>query len=526
MLVLKVKREVLLGVEHFFQSRKEIDDADEPGNDIELTVADVVEPEAENALFKHMYGMVTSAKKTLIFANSRNETEEIIHKLRQLAGVETADEDGFYVHHGSIAASLREQAEDDMRDPDRETCISATMTLELGIDIGNLDQVLQLNATSTVSSFVQRLGRSGRRGGPAKMFFYCREPEIEAETSLGESIPWTFLQMIAVMQLYFESKWIEPPEIPKLPLNVLYQQTMSIVTATTEITPPELAERVLTLSPFQNVSQDQFRTLLRHLISTEHLETLDSGGLIIGSAAEKVINHYRFYATFEDATAYMVRDGTREIGTIESAPELGARFTLAGRSWQTLEVNEDRRTVLVQRVRGKSRNSWTGGKGGIHTRVVERMRQVLLEDTVYSYLHPSAIARLTQARRTARENNVATKHIIAVGGQRYMLLPWKGSRIAYTLERLLACARVSIQGGVQPFFLEVNAASEAMLSSQLRAVSEQLPTSEQLIHGLRPTELARNKFERFVPDALLREAYLIDQLDLSGSVEAIQELLA
>src|SRR5690606_21232819 len=134
--------------------------------------------------------------------------------------------DIYHVHHGSISAPLRETAETAMQEPDQPTCISATVTLELGIDIGQLDQVLQVNATHSVSSFVQRLGRSGRRGDPARMFFYCREQIPDDKASLGKRIPWNFLQTIAIIQLYLEEKWIEPPEVPHLPLSFLYHQTM------------------------------------------------------------------------------------------------------------------------------------------------------------------------------------------------------------------------------------------------------------------------------------------------------------
>lgn len=75
--------------------------------------------------------------------------------------MEGEDEDSFYVHHGNISAVLRERAEQDMRDPDKKACVAATVTLELGIDIGNLDQVIQFNAPSTVSSFVHAWGDLG-----------------------------------------------------------------------------------------------------------------------------------------------------------------------------------------------------------------------------------------------------------------------------------------------------------------------------------------------------------------------------
>jgi ATP-dependent helicase Lhr and Lhr-like helicase len=290
------RREVMLGLEHFIAANNEDnDDLDDQfgfkpdseekrsGQSIDgpSNMNDALIDEAED-MFRHMADMVNTSRKTLIFANSRNDTEEVIHNLRRISGAEAEDEDGYYVHHGSISAVLRERAEQDMRDADKSACVAATVTMELGIDIGNLDQVLQVNATNTVSSFVQRLGRSGRRGGAAKMFFYSRETERQSDAPLGERIPWGLLQTIAIIQLYLEEKWIEPPVIPTLPMSLLYHQTMSTITAHTELTPSEIAEQILTLSPFKEVTFDQYRELLRHLLDLEHLERIDDGGLIIG----------------------------------------------------------------------------------------------------------------------------------------------------------------------------------------------------------------------------------------------------
>ena len=283
--------------------------------------------EDETALFNHMYGLCSRVRKTLMFANSRRMVEETAAALRQIAAAQRAP-DVYFAHHGSIAAPMRLAAEDAMRDPTRPACVAATVTLELGIDIGQLDQVLQIDATYSVSSFVQRLGRSGRRGGPARMFFYSTDVEPRPQASLCELIPWKLLQSIAIVQLYAEERWVEPPLLPQLPISLLYHQTMSVLAAATELTPPQLAQRVLTLSPFAGVTQEQYRTLLLHLVETKHLEQTETGSLIVGLEAEKIVNNYRFYATFEDERGVRVLAQGEEIGTIPQLPEVEDRIRL------------------------------------------------------------------------------------------------------------------------------------------------------------------------------------------------------
>lgn len=143
----------------------------------------------------------TKSRKCLIFANNRASTESVIATVRQIAESEGLP-DIYHVHHGSISARLREAAENAMREPTAPAVTAATVTLEMGIDIGQLERVIQLEAPLSVSSFLQRLGRSGRRGKPADMRFVCAEDEPSGEESLPEQIPWQLLQAIAIIQLY------------------------------------------------------------------------------------------------------------------------------------------------------------------------------------------------------------------------------------------------------------------------------------------------------------------------------------
>lgn len=524
------RREVQLGLEHFIcadeqNERDEEISSNQPASLLSAPEHTTEESNEAEALFEHMSQLVKRVRKTLIFANSRNATEEIIHNLRWLAGIESDDEDGYYVHHGSISAALREKAEADMRDPNKLACIAATVTLELGIDIGNLDQVLQLNATNTVSSFVQRLGRSGRRGNAASMFFYSREDRQDSKASLGKRIPWGLLQTIAIIQLYLEEKWLEPPELPQLPVSLLYHQTMSVLTAQTELTPAQLAGRVLTLSPFASVTFDHYRALLRHLLATEHLEQIEAGGLIIGLAGERIVNNYRFYATFQDEIAYLVREGSREIGSIQSLPAIGDRFMLAGRSWAVLDIDDERRVIQVERVKGKAPAYWLGGGAVVHTRILERMRQILEEDTEYSYLHPKALQRLNSARHLAKMSDMTRGSIVELGGDRYLLLPWQGTRVMTTIELLLQHAGVHMHRSEVPFFFEIEASSSKTLRQQLSAVVDSVPDPQAVVATLPRRMVEQNKYDRYVPDDLLQAAFAADYLDIAGAITALETVI-
>lgn len=515
-------REVQLGLEHFILADKDEDEDIEREEDATPNTPIV---DQKDDLFQHMYRIVQNANKTLIFANSRGDVEACIQNLRRLAGKEIDDEDGYYVHHGSVSAALRERAELDMRDPDKKACVAATITLELGIDLGSLDQVLQLNPPSTVASFVQRLGRSGRRGSSAKMFFYTNETDPDDNVTLGRRIPWALLQTIAIIQLYIEDKWIEPPHIPKLPLSLLYHQTMSSIHAQTELSPRHLAEHILTLSPFSNVTLDQYRTLLQYLIEMDHLERIEGGGLIIGHAAEKMVNHYHFYATFESEIACQVREGSREIGTIQSLPAPGDRFRLAGRSWEVLEIDEERRIIQVQLVRGKATAKWMGSGVIIHTRILQRMRQILQETNDYGYLQLRALERLSQVRRLAQSTGLVSKSILPLGGGDFMLVPWQGTRIIHTISLLFKHMGLKVNDVETPYYLNVKADNEKHLRSVIHEIVENVPDPADVVSSLDAYSMFKNKYDRYVPNELLREAYIHDHMDMDTAITVLAEMI-
>lgn len=510
--------EILLGLEHYTV---------QPEPMLPTPAAEPPQTEGESPVdpaYRHLYEL-TKGTKTLIFANSRQETEAVISQLRRLAEAAGAP-DIYHVHHGSVAAPLREAAERAMRAEGQAACIAATITLELGIDIGQLDQVVQLGATHSVASFVQRLGRSGRRGNPARMFFYCRETEAAPQATLGQRLPWDLLQIIAVIQLYLEEKWIEPPVISQLPFSLLYHQTLSTLAAQTELTPPELAEQVLTLAPFGAVTLEHYRDLLRQLLALEQLEKTETGSLIVGLAAEPLVNHYRFYATFPEESAYQVIAGAQLIGTVQMPVAPTQRFRLAGRTWQVLQANEEQRILFVEQVRGQAKALWSGGRVEVHGRILQRMRQVLHEDQEYGYLLPQAQRRLAAARQLARYSGLAHQPLLPLSEQTALLLPWQGTRQVETLRLLLETAGLIIHRAETPFYLEVSAPGGNMqtLLAQLRTLATTPPTAEQILANLTRADYAVAKYDRYVPDPLLQQAFLQDRLDIPGALAVLRAL--
>ena len=483
-----------LSLEHFCR----------PAEDTEVAVQD--------PYYRYIFEQ-SQGRKCLIFANRRSETEAVVTALRQIAA-EQGLPDIYHVHHGSVAPALRLAAEAAMRAPQRPAVTAATVTLELGIDLGQLETIIQLEAPHSVMSWLQRLGRSGRRGGAQEMRLVTSELEFVGGGEVP--LPWQLLQSMAIIELYLQERWIEPVEPPRYPYSLLYQQTMSTLLAAGELQPAQLAQQVLTLAPFQHITKADYRRLLQHLLAIDHLEQLETGALIIGLAGEKVVSNWRFYAVFPDSEEYGVHDGTREIGSINYEPTVGELIALAGSTWEVREVVGARRQVLVRAAPGLATAHWSGISAPVHQRVLGKMRHLLLHDTgEYRYLRPGARSRLDAARAWAKSVGLAERSVLPWGEQQFCIFPWCGSRSFSALERALRQRGRGL--GVRnviafsPYYLLVQTeqGKADQLEQSLRQLRKEIDSGETFLEGCRIPRL--NKYDVFLPPELLRQAYSDNQ---------------
>ena len=470
-------------------------------------------------IFEH-----TRGKKCLVFVNSREECEMVTTTLRHYCEL-NHEPDRFLVHHGNLSASYRETAEGIMKDDSQYMTTVTTATLELGIDIGRLERAFQIDAPWTVSSFLQRMGRTGRRELPPEMWFVIREDEPEVRAMLPTTIPWKLLQGIALVQLYLEERWVEPPRLDRLPFSLLYHQTMSTLASCGELSPRALADRVLRLHYFHRITQEDYRVLLRHLIATDHIQQTEQGGLIVGLAGERVINSFKFYGVFQESEEYTVRSESQELGTIVSPPPVGEKLAIAGHVWQVLDVDHKRRLIYCRQVKGSVPAYFGQCPGDLHTKILERMRRVLQEDRQYPYLMKNAVARLEQARFTAAHSGAADKTLINLGGNMWCLLPWVGTYTFLTMERFLKikCAdRLGLRNldSARPFFIQFTMKADE--ATFFRVLAEEIRKPIDPMELVYPKELPLfDKYDEYLPEELVKKGFALGVLDVDGLREKV-----
>ena len=470
-------------------------------------------------IFEH-----TRGKKCLVFVNSREECEMVTTTLRHYCEL-NHEPDRFLVHHGNLSASYRETAEGIMKDDSQYMTTLTTATLELGIDIGRLERAFQIDAPWTVSSFLQRMGRTGRRELPPEMWFVIREDEPEVRAMLPTTIPWKLLQGIALVQLYLEERWVEPPRLDRLPFSLLYHQTMSTLASCGELSPRALADRVLRLHYFHRITQEDYRVLLRHLIATDHIQQTEQGGLIVGLAGERVINSFKFYGVFQESEEYTVRSESQELGTVVSPPPVGEKLAIAGHVWQVLDVDHKRRLIYCRQVKGSVPAYFGQCPGDLHTKILTRMRRVLQEDRQYPYLMKNAVARLEQARFTAAHSGAAEKPLINLGGNMWCLLPWVGTYTFLTMERFLKikCAdRLGLRNldSARPFFIQFTMKADE--SAFFRVLAEEIRKPIDPMELVYPKELPLfDKYDEYLPEELVKKGFAFGVLDVDGLREKV-----
>lgn len=515
------KRRIGLHLERFVNYADERDtENSDASDDTVSTGADSGDREHYQYLFQK-----TLDKKTIIFTNSREETELVMANLKQIAQKNKAP-DVYRVHHGNISALIRESTEDEMKSAAEKIVTGATVTLELGIDIGSLDQAVQVGAPLTVSSFAQRLGRCGRRGQtPQLLFTFVESIKIHSDDTLGP-INWDFIRTIAIIELYTKEHWLEPIPPQNHAYNLLYHQTMSCLKSNGEMSPAGLAQAVLSLGCFKNISQADYKRLLLHLIDIEQLQRSENGGLIIGREGEKIVSSYKFLTVFLSTDYLLVKDENRTIGTVDKVYPVGIRFALAGLAWETVDVNIKSKVIFVKPVPGISVVDWdVDFTMELHTVLVRKIRSILKTNGAYPYLSQSCQERLSEIQYITRNSGILDNLVTPLSEKKYAVFPWVGTRQLLTLHYALLQKQVKSKlPWITCIYLEVIFSGS---KEELEGIIADILRSDLDLYTLPLPEKVQisGKYNEFIPFDLLRKQFIEDYLDFEGLKRSLSVML-
>ncbi|MBO8189774.1 DEAD/DEAH box helicase [Streptomyces spirodelae] len=300
-------------------------------------------------------------EKRLVFCDSRRQVEQLGAALRER-------EVTVFLSHASLSAQERTRSEQAFAEA-RDCVIVSTSTLELGIDVGDLDRVIQIDSPTTVAAFLQRIGRTGRRPGSIRncLFLATRKDAL--------------LQAAALLVLWGRG-WVEPVTAPPEPRHLVAQQLLALVLQQHRIGSRLWPEQWSGLAPFDRSAQP----ILRHLVAEGFLDQ-DGELLFIGPEAERRFGRRHFIeltASFTAPPQFTVVSGRTEIGqtdpSVLTEERPGPRrLLLGGRSWQVTFIDWGRKRVFVEPADGGGVAKWTNGSlAGLSHALTRAMRDVLL----------------------------------------------------------------------------------------------------------------------------------------------------
>lgn len=373
-----------------------------------------------------------AGEKRLVFCDSRTKVEALSVALRE-RGVDV------FVSHAALSADLRQQAEQAFSE--RRNCvIVATSTLELGLDVGDLDRVIQIDAPGSVASFVQRLGRTGRRPGTTRNTLFV------ATTDEG------LLEALAITSL-FRHGYVEPVTPPLLPCHVLVQQLFaSMVEHGRELDEARFLQSISRIPGFREVVDLAWVDIRAHLLKSGYL--VRHGMLLgFGPLAEKMFcgkGLADLCVSFDSPRTFAVMHGVSPVGHVDPLGLMGAEdlkrrvLALGGRSWciESVDYSRGRIHVVPSTEHGSSR--WTGVERGESRAIAQAIKQVLTDPTIEAGAQLSR--RASERLAVLRSEMEGTLRGAPIGYRSHSYAWWTYSGLA--ANRLLV-GRIAAAGGHQ-----------------------------------------------------------------------------
>ena len=492
-------------------------------------------PEMAKAIIEDSIG-----QKTLTFAKSRLDVETIAAAINDECEESGIDSEAF-PHHGSLSKETREELEHRLVGTDKPTMAVATITLELGIDIGDIYKVFQVGSTNSVASLRQRVGRSGRRDGRRKLKSLITLSGVESDMQQELT---TLLAECVLM----ENGWFEPPSSVMKDVSVLISETLSVVSQYRTAYQEELYNLLCTNGAFKNVSEDLYDLVITDMLAADFLLQDETGMLGLGIAGEQEVNDWHFYATFQTEESYSVKSNNKIIGEI-TPPETslplineGKPFMLGGKYWRAnAPIDMKNKVIHVAQTATKADFLVPISRGGGDVNgFVKRKRLSLLsgkdKDFIPDYLDEDGRNALEEARKYAQKHLLNGLGILLYdagedGSESKSEVAKRISK-GYHPSAMVSCIPPVSSATYDALCLSLQAAGLVdtrmeniplyRLSELVEACLEHIDELEESKIELMSKEMidalrAKEKYNYILSDETLKFAYVDEMLDMKGA---------
>lgn len=431
-------------------------------------------------------------QKVLIFPNSRGKAEEVAVRLKKISD-RVKGHSYYFSHHSSVDKEQREYIEHFAKNNRRYPfAIACTSTLELGIDIGAVEKVVQIDATHSIASLVQRVGRSGRKdGAQSSLLLYATDA-------------WSLLQSLACLSLYKE-EFIEPAYTSESSYDILLHQTLSILKELSGCSLTALQERLTSNYAFSQISIAEISTIVQELIRKEIIEQIGVE-LIIGVEGERIVNTKDFYSVFKSEPSFKVINFDKAIGEIPlmSIIEVDENILLAARIWKVVDIDYKAKKVFVIIAKDGKKPKFFGSGGDIHPKIREKMLQLLMSVEAWTDLDEPALEAIRQLQNDFKGYSISDlaydRPMVAKEGET-ILYTFQGSKVNRSLQFLLDFTGIEFIYSEQhsSFTLKVKPDSISTLLNQVYGKLKEIDIHLESAVQAKPALIEFSKWGGFLP---------------------------
>lgn len=467
-------------------------------------------------IYRLMRGQVN-----LIFANSRELTEDLAAKLQEKCKKNHVPNE-FFPHHSLIAKDFRKNLELRLQEGKVPTTVICTSTLELGIDISDVNTIGQIDYASSVASLRQRLGRSGRRDGLAKLRVFTIEND---SNQLVSRLRLNTFISIAMVKLLLD-KWFEDPGTDDFFLSTLIQQILSVIASNGSVSAKNIYDLLCKTGPFNNIDTKMFMQVLRDMGQADLIMQMADGKLCSSIAGERLISKYDFYVTFDIIEEYIIEYNNHIIGRI---PKSAARFLqeedvflLSGQSWKVIFINFQNQIIAVKPSSQHASTLDIGrSRAQIHDEVARTVYNLYLKGEYPKCLNSAATTLFDQGREMFFELGLDKKHY-AIYQETLYITPWVSNKIVKTIFLLLK--HENLKSSVYEGIITLEYCSLETLKFTIMSLLHNDPIKpEELLKKAKNLDM--DKYDQYLSRELKIANYTKRNLDIEGAYAFLERFI-
>jgi ATP-dependent Lhr-like helicase len=458
----------------------------------------------ESLIYEDLFSIIKN-EKNLIFANSKSKLEEYCVRIRELSRREKIL-NRFFIHHGSLSKEIRETIEIKLKN-EANISVFCTNTLELGIDIGDIDKIVFLDTPNSVSSLTQRIGRSGRKTASRNFKMLIWEEENGNKLPIADKLRLDIIKSIAMVELMAREKWCEPLEM-RLDYSTVVHQILSLLGSTGGTDIGNIYRIIITEAYKDLIAKEKFLKILKSLRDRDIIYQTQNGLIALAKEGESIVHSHKFYPAFATKDEYEIIFNDNLIGFIDLDNiniDVGGSLIISGAQWQIINIKKEAKKVLVKRSTGGKAVFVSMGNGrGEHKKIHEKMRDIY-EEKITNFPYLDENARLLLREGVEEYKLVKNNSLLIFGGARVQ------NTVRFVFLNSLNDRKDFLEDLYVGFY---HPEGKEFLRNVLREVNITRQKIYDVLVEKEKLTIVANKFDYLLPKELLVEEYIESNFEL------------